>query len=455
MIKIRLFTITIALTSMAGCVAFAPRSLPTARTPAEIAKCDLPTSTETFSVKHVQVSLRTLTHPYRMEIIGAPFGVRTSSYGRIINARYSPNEDPLSDRKHWAKAPKIIPRYKEDAHVLFPELFAEERFSATLSLEQPSEQEWAKLGYVLGQEPLLAVSILPKIWKFAHVSAKCFGQPRFSSSVYGKFAQRHLEDLLLKKQEELLSKQQNELLAALESDEVHPIQKLRYYGKTIGKNPLIITHPSRQFDPDMISKPATDKLIAQARSEKRQIVYLMQYDNVEDITQFYLPQKGDLVMYSSRGEHSFTPANNHATVIGNFFGLCQGSAIEDVITRYFVNRASGVFTVSVPLAASATHMQDVYALNKTYTLITVDDYLKRTNAESFKKLVEKYFLKPTHFGSDQHFFYGPAPEYKMLSTEKYRVSYKDYTFTVLLDGKELLSRGTGPRHVRLEFLSQQ
>lgn len=448
MIFYRHFWFCSSLVFFAACSSLTP--LQARRSPAQIAQCELPVYNEELKFGKTQVSIRTLANPYRMEIVGTPFAVRSQVYTQYIFSRRTLGENPLGDRKYWNKKAPIQPAYDEDAFSLFPELFVEERFSATLSLEKPSESEWAKLGYILGNDAIINVLALPKIWKFAHVSAKCFGRAPFSTSIYGRFAKNHLDFLLKTTEDALLTDKQKELDAAIKARQVRPIEKLRYYAKPIGNNPLIVTHASDEFDPDQIAKPGIDLAVAQARKDGRRVAFLMQYDNAEDITQQYQPIGNDLVMYSGEGEHSFTSGNNQATVVGSYFGLCHGLSIQDIFTRYFVGKTEGQFTVTIPLAASRTHQQDSMPVVQ-YAPITMKTYLEKVGPSGFQKIVEKYFLKPTHFGANEYFEYSDGPNFKLVSNDKHRVSYFNYTFTALLDGKEFLKRGTGPRHVRLEF----
>lgn len=392
----------------------------------------------TFSKKVLgrEIYIEELSSPWRLEIRASNFAQENTEHWQWFLSRRMLGKNPLGERSFWAERSPIQPYYPDMPFSMFPEIFDKHEFRATLSFEKPDPREWAKLGYILGQDEVVDVIVQPLIWDFLQRMQHCFPTPNFDESVYGKKAQSDLKKFLSNTRENLLNDKQRLVVKALEEGIQPPKPKLRYYGTPVGPHPLFITHASTEFGPGDKVKAVYERMIKKAKLEGRPVIYLRQDDNALDMTQYLDAKDADYIMLSGEGEHSFIPSTGEITVAGNFFGLCQGTTIADAITRYFLGKESGELTVHVPLNSSLAHGQDT-----DFQQMTMREVLETSGPERVKELVKKYFLQEKQFGVDDDTWWGPAPDYRAIKVPNSAISYDDYYFEFLLDNRPLISKG--------------
>lgn len=224
------------------------------------------------------------------------------------------------------------------------------------------------------------------------------------------------------------------------------IAKLKTWNGTINQNTLLVTHASREFDPEGCIQNDVNELIQQFTQLGLPVVYLMHEDEMQDFSYYLSNRKPTVALQSRGGEHTLDIRSSELTLSGGYFSECMFETLRDAELSYFTNAKTATpLRVNLPLGAIFTSYDtkmiplrlnpDASTNRSKYR--SLEETLKVMGKAAFLKYVEKVFTvnSPEISRNEGVFAFNP----------------KQYSFTVYLDGARLSSFGDGPKQIELQL----
>jgi hypothetical protein len=163
------------------------------------------------------------------------------------------------------------------------------------------------------------------------------------------------------------------------------------------KSVLLVTHASGIFDVNQAIGPEVDELTKKFRNNHEPIIYIMNRDELYDLTWFPQMRDPDYVIESSNGHFEAQLNVEQVTMTGGYFSLCFNRSLN-VILKKNIHRN---FIIKIPLKGVYEDKYffplknpDATYLNwfeKTKAAVSLDEIFNAVGVKSFKSAIESLF----------------------------------------------------------------
>jgi len=210
---------------------------------------------------------------------------------------------------------------------------------------------------------------------------------------------------------------------------VDTVPKLKSGQKLKADEVLFVTHASNYFNHSLSIKENLNKRIKEAKAKGIVVIYLVDTLVKRFISEYFLDHKPDYLLLSSGGDHQIKLRAKNLIFSGGFFEACAAETARDA----FLNNDP-----KIPLRA--TYLTDSLYIRdggKGGTPLKTE-LSGRTDQEILHFLERNYFIEGALGDQNWH-------------TERY-ANFKNFTFKIFRDGREIGKFGRGRRSVEMNFV---
>lgn len=236
--------------------------------------------------------------------------------------------------------------------------------------------------------------------------------------------------------------------------------------RATSKEPLVIVHPSREFDQLEVASAGLDKLIAKKKLSHNQVIVLTRDDYSP--SEIYLADRNpDFHVYSDGGENSIALTSNTVTLAGGFFSSseagpgCMVNGLSHIAS--YALKQFNEFNVELYLPAIYFHDNKYGDFIKGDRGVELASLARRNPSEFMREIGLGNLLLPRGV-NDPLDIENPQKNLDRSQAKNWVLGYSDLnpsvwdlsqiTIAFYVDGNWIGSMGYGPKRLNLRFLTE-